>query len=189
MAKSVGFIQAAVLRLSGIIYALLRLSRAGRVEYRWETVGVIQVVRQIVGASQVTMAERGATVQVSDLPPVWGDRTAVEQAFANLVGNALTYLDPARPCTIEIGVLDDGAAARTYFVRDNGLGIAEEHRKKIFQAFKRAHPGVGSGEGLGLAIVSRVVERHRRKVWVESRPGEGSTFYVTLPTPLAMDGR
>ena len=191
MAKSVGFIQTAVLRLSGIIDALLRLSRAGRIEYRWEVVDLDRVVAQVVGAAQGTITERGAVVRVGDLPAARGDRTALEQLFGNLIGNALTYLDPARPGVIEVGCLPPGAPGapdvpsgfRTYFVRDNGLGIAEGHRQKIFQAFQRAHPGIGSGEGLGLAIVSRVAERHRGRVWVESRPGAGSTFFVALPAP------
>jgi PAS domain S-box-containing protein len=182
VAKSVGFIQAAVLRLAGIIDALLRLSRAGRVEYRWEAVDVAAVVGRVVAAAHGTAADRGAVVRVGELPAAWGDRTAVEQVFANLVGNALTYLDPARPGQVEVGALPpDDPGTHTYFVRDNGLGIADGHRQKIFQAFQRAHPGVGSGEGLGLAIVARVVERHHGRVWVESRPGEGSTFYVALP--------
>jgi signal transduction histidine kinase len=190
MARSIGFIQSAVLRLSGIIDALLRLSRAGRVEYRREAVDTSGIVAQVVGAAQGTIAERGAVVRVGELPGVWGDRTAVEQVFGNLIGNALTYLDPARPGVIEVGCLPPGAPGvpngyRAYFVRDNGLGIAEGHRSKIFQAFQRAHPGIGSGEGLGLAIVARVAERHRGRVWVESEPGAGSTFFVTLPT----DGR
>jgi len=186
MAKSVGFIQSAVMRLSGIIDALLRLSRVGRVEYRRETVDVSRVIARVFESMQGTIAERGATVTAGDLPPVSGDPTAVEQVFANLVGNALTYLDAARPGQIEVGCHSaeaDGAPAgfRTYYVRDNGLGIAEAHRTKIFQAFQRAHPSVAKGEGLGLAIVSRVAERHRGRVWVESAVGQGSTFYVTLP--------
>lgn len=186
VAKSVGFIQSAVMRLSNIIDALLRLSRAGRVDYRLEALDVGEIVGRVVRAAHGTIADRGATVTVGDLPPVRGDRTAIEQLFGNLIGNALTYLDPSRAGTIEVGALDAADGVRTYFVRDNGLGIAEGHRHKIFQAFQRAHPGVGSGEGLGLAIVARVAERHRGRVWVESRPGEGSTFYVSLP---AADGR
>jgi signal transduction histidine kinase len=107
--------------------------------------------------------------------------------FGNLVGNALNYLDPARPGAVEVGCLpgEDGGQ-RTYFVRDNGLGIPEAHRQRIFQAFQRAHPGVGGGEGLGLAIVARVVERHRGRVWVDSTSGEGSTFFVALPAAPAV---
>lgn len=189
VAKSIGFILTAVLRLSGIIDAMLRLSRAGRVEYRWEVVDVVDVVDRVVGALQSTVAERGATVRVGELPPAWGDRTAVEQVFANLIGNALNYSDPSRPGEIEVGTVpSDADGMRTYFVRDNGLGIPEAHRAKIFLAFQRAHPGVGSGEGLGLAIVTRVLERHRGRVWVESNPGGGTIFYVALhaaPPPPA----
>ncbi len=150
-----------------------------------------RTVAQVVTAAQGTITERGAAVRVGDLPFVWGDRTAVEQVFGNLLGNALTYLNPKRPGEIVVGCLaaDAPEGFQTFFVRDNGLGIAEAHRQKIFQPFQRAHPGVGSGEGLGLAIVARVVERHRGRVWVESRAGEGSTFYVTLPTtPGAVGG-
>jgi signal transduction histidine kinase len=183
---AVGFIQSAVMRVSGIIDALLRLSRAGRVEYRWAAVDVAELVGRVVAAAQGTIAERGATVRVGALPPAWGDGTAIEQVFGNLVGNALAYLDPTRPGEVEVGALAaDPEGGVTYFVRDNGLGIAEGLQARIFQAFQRAHPGVGSGEGLGLAIVSRVVERHRGRVWVESLPGRGSTFYVGLPPPAS----
>jgi PAS domain S-box-containing protein len=187
IAKSVGFIKSAVLRLAGIIDALLRLSRAGRVEYRWDSVDIDQVVGQVVAAAQNSISERQATVRLGDLPTVWGDRTAIEQVFGNLFGNALTYLNPGRPGEIEIGCLPPGSpdvpsGFHGFYVRDNGLGIPEGHLQKIFQAFQRAHPGVGSGEGLGLAIVSRIVERHRGRVWVHSKAGEGSTFYITLPT-------
>jgi signal transduction histidine kinase len=149
-------------------------------------VDVAGVVGQVVAAARATVDEKGADIRIGELPPAWGDRTAVEQVFANLLGNALTYLDPARPGVVEVGALPDGAAAsppgcHSYFVRDNGLGIPEPHRARIFQAFQRAHPGVGSGEGLGLAIVARVAERHRGKAWVESAAGEGSTFFVALP--------
>ncbi|MBN9517876.1 PAS domain S-box protein [bacterium] len=186
MAKAMGFIQTAVLRLSGIIEALLRLSRAGRVEYRWEAVDARRVADRVVGSMQTTITDRGATVTLGDLSPAWGDPTAVEQVFANLIGNALAYLDPARPGRVEVGCLPaEAGAQRTYFVRDNGLGIAEAHRAKIFQVFQRAHPGVGAGEGIGLAIVARIAERHRGRVWVESEAGAGSTFYVTLPAPPA----
>jgi light-regulated signal transduction histidine kinase (bacteriophytochrome) len=78
----------------------------------------------------------------------------------------------------------------TYYVKDNGLGIAEGHRNKVFQAFQRLHPGAAPGEGIGLAIVRRIVERHRGKIWLESTVGQGSTFFVTLPSREAeRDGR
>ena len=92
MAKSLGFIQAAVLRLANIIDALLRLSRAGRVEYRMQEVDVRRIVVRIVAALQATIAEKQAAVRFENLPPILGDPTALEQVFANLIANALTYL-------------------------------------------------------------------------------------------------
>ena len=189
MATSTHFIREAVKRLSGIIDALLRLSRVGRLEYRWQRVDLDPIVARVVDAMGGTLAERGATVVVDDLPPVWGDPTALEQVFANLIGNAVLYLDPERPGLIEVGCTEnedgDGAARnrrfRTYHVKDNGIGIPSDAIDKVFQVFQRLHPKHADGEGLGLTIVQRIVERHDGEVWVESREGEGSTFFVRLP--------
>jgi signal transduction histidine kinase len=192
MPEAIHFIQTGVLRLSGIIDALLRLSRVGRLEYQWQTVDVGAVVRRIVESLRGTIADRGDVVQIDELPALWGDPTAVEQVFANLIGNALTYHVPNRPVRVEVGSAGpprSGAARlRTYYVRDNGLGIPDAYQQKIFQAFQRVHPEVTGGEGMGLAIVRRIVERHGGEVWLESTVGEGSCFFVALPAPPA-DGR
>jgi|GEM_PF-1162004 len=188
MGESIRFIQTAVTRLSNIIDALLRLSRAGRVEYQPQHVETTAVVRRIVEAMSNTISERGTTVTISDLPSVWADPVAVEQVFANLIGNALNYLDPKRPGQVEIGV-DTKAAGlagsttdmHVFHVRDNGLGISEAGLGKIFHAFQRLHPDVARGEGMGLAIVRRIVERHGGEIWVESSVGRGTTFYLSLP--------
>ena len=188
MATSTHFIREAVKRLSGIIDALLRLSRVGRLEYRWRRVDLDPIVGRVVDAMGGTLAERGADVAVEDLPPAWGDPTALEQVFANLIGNAVLYLDPGRPGRIEVGCEDadngggDGPGFRTYYVKDNGIGVPKEAADKIFQIFQRLRPKHADGEGMGLALVQRIVERHEGEVWVESSEGEGSTFFVRLPT-------
>jgi PAS domain S-box-containing protein len=182
MAEALRFIHTGVRRMSGIIDALLRLSRAGRIDQQRQRVDVASLVKQVVESMRTTITDRGATVVIRDLPPAWGDPVALEQVFANLIGNALKYLDPRRPGRVEVG--NAGAAADrcpTYSVRDNGLGIPAACHEKIFQAFQRAHPDAAPGEGMGLAIVRRVVERHHGRVWVESAPGQGSTFFVALP--------
>lgn len=188
MPDSIHFIQNAVTRLSAIIDSLLRLSRAGRVEYRMQPLDLDATLGRVVEALRDSIAEKGAEVAVDDLPPALGDPTIVEQVFANLLSNAVKYLDPARPGRIEVGAEPDGGDApgfRTYHVRDNGLGIPEAHQAKLFLAFQRLHPGVAQGEGIGLALVRRMVERHGGKIWAESEAGVGSTFFVTLP---ASDG-
>jgi signal transduction histidine kinase len=190
VADSIQFIQTAVSRLSVIIDALLRLSRAGRVEYRWQPVDVGATVRRVVEALGATIAGRGAKVAAGPMPPAWGDPTAIEQVFANLVGNAVNYLDPARPGEVEVGVLDgDGQDPSiapghlTYYVRDNGLGIPESGMSKLFLAFQRFHEGRAKGEGIGLALVRKIVERHGGRIRVESERGVGTTFFVELPGP------
>lgn len=186
MQESIRFIQTAVTRLSGIIDALLRLSRVGRVEYQLQEIDTSRLVANVVESMSGTIFECGATVRVFDLPAAFGDANAVEQIFANLIGNSLKYCDPNRPCEVEVG-FDANAVdvpancAGAYFVRDNGLGIAATYLPKVFQAFKRLHPNVADGEGMGLAIVRRMVERLGGKVWVTSVVGGGSTFFVALP--------
>ena len=181
MAESVRFIQTAVSRSANIIEALLRLSRAGRVEYLWQRVNVDQVVHRVVDAIRGTSLQKGVRVTVGELPPAWGDPTAVEQIFGNLLSNALNYLDPGRPGQIEIGSRPGEAGATTYWVKDNGLGIPEAYLGKLFVAFQRLHGNVAPGEGIGLALVRRVVERHSGRIWAESEEGAGTTFFLTLP--------
>ena len=184
MAEPVTFIQTAVTRLSAIIDALLRLSRAGRVEYQRKDVDTAEVARRVIDATRSVMSEKKAQVSiVGGLPRVWGDPTAVEQIFANLIGNALNYLDRKRPGVIEVGssAYEGDPGLVTCYVKDNGLGIPEAYLGKIFGIFQRVHGNVAVGEGIGLALVRRMVERHGGRIWVESTENVGSTFFVALP--------
>lgn len=183
---SIGFIQSAVTRLSGIVDALLRLSRAGRVELSAQPVPLPDIVERIVRSMRATIEERGAEVTVDPLPTVAGDAVAVEQVLANLVGNALAYLDPARPGRVHVGVdSSDGVPPHrvTVFVRDNGLGIPARYMSKLFMPFERLHGNVAQGEGIGLALCKRIVDRLGGRIWAESTEGSGTTFFLSLPRP------
>ncbi|MFM0336196.1 sensor histidine kinase [Paraburkholderia fungorum] len=182
--EALHYLQTAVLRASHIIDALLRLSRVGHVEYRQQKVEVHDIVPRVVDAMQVSIRARHARVIVNELPAVWGDPTALEQVFANLIGNALNYLDPSREGRIEIGTTPAPPGVhslRIFYVRDNGLGIPAVAMPRLFNAFQRLHGNVAAGEGIGLALVRRVVERHGGRVWAESKEGVGTTFYLSLP--------
>ncbi|GLU31778.1 ATP-binding protein [Trinickia caryophylli] len=188
--EALHFLRTAVSRSASIIDALLRISRAGRLEYQWQRVSVARAVARVIESLHAQIGERGVAVSVGELPPVWGDPTAIEQIFSNLIGNAVNYLDPSRNGRIEVGALEPpppaepGARAprmRTYYVRDNGLGIPGAYMSKMFSAFQRLHGERAKGDGIGLALVRRVTERHGGRVWVESTEGAGSTFFVTLP--------
>lgn len=190
--EALHYLQSAVLRAAHIIDALLRLARVGRVEYQRRAVDVGDVVSRVLDAMHSTIHSRDAHVQVHALPLVWGDPTALEQVFANLIGNALNYLDPAREARIEIGTRPAPPGVQSWqivYVRDNGLGIPEVALPRLFQAFQRMHGDIAPGEGIGLALVRRVVERHGGRIWVESTEGEGATFFLSLPDAEAMAPR
>ncbi|WP_027814640.1 sensor histidine kinase [Paraburkholderia bannensis] len=228
VAESLQFLRQAVARSAAIIDALLRMSRAGRLEYRWQRVNVGRIVERALGGLAAGLAQR-AQIFVGELPPAWGDPAALEQIFGNLIDNALRHLDPSRPGLVEIGavVTDEadvagevqktreqaaegdamaaalpissiktseiatesprdaarmpGPRTRTYYVRDNGIGIPAAYLPQLFRAFQRLHGGQSDGQGTGLALARRIAERHGGRVWVESTEGTGSTFFVALP--------
>jgi signal transduction histidine kinase len=182
--EALHYLQTAVSRASHIIDALLRLSRVGRVEYRQQRVEVRDIVPRVIDAMQGSIRLHRARVSVGELPAVWGDPTALEQVFANLIGNAVNYLDPAREGRIEIGTTPAPPGVhslRIFYVRDNGMGIPAFALPRLFNAFQRLHGNTVAGEGIGLALVRRMVERHGGRIWVESKEGVGTTFYVSLP--------
>jgi signal transduction histidine kinase len=125
----------------------------------------------------------GAEVEVRDLPPAQADSAALEQVFGNLLGNALQYRDRSHPCRIEVGALAASRAAgpNVYYVKDNGLGIPEASMPKLFTALQRLHPDAAPGEGIGLAMVRRILERMHGRIRAESRVGTGTTFFIELP--------
>lgn len=186
MNESLRFLQNAVLRTANIIDALLRLSRAGRLDYQQQTVDVAPIVHRVIDAMQGTIRARKAQITVLPLPVSCGDATAIDQIFSNLISNAVHYLDPQREGRIEVGCLPPKPAEvlHTYYVKDNGLGIPEAYRSKAFTVFQRFHANTVKGEGIGLALVLRVVERQGGRIWFESEEGSGTTFFVALPSAM-----
>lgn len=172
-------------RLSAMIDALLEFSRVGRTELDVSKTDLGAVVGEVVESLRVMIAERKANVRVeTPLPVVVCSAPLVAEVFRNLIENALKYNDRPDP-RVEIGVLPPECSGRgvpVFTVRDNGIGIRERHFEAIFRLFKRLNgrDQFGSGTGIGLTIVKKIVERHGGSVWVESTLGEGSTFHFTL---------
>lgn len=182
-ARSIKYISTAVDRLSTIINSLLQLSRAGRVNYEKKMVETKPIVEKILATMRGSIEEKKVEVSVGDLAAVYGDATAVEQIFANILSNAIKFIDANRPGKIEVGVRWDLSTSdlTTFYFKDNGMGFPDTFSKKLFLPFQRYHSVATEGEGMGLALVYRVVERHHGKIWAESKLYEGTTFFLSLP--------
>ncbi len=170
-------------RLGKLIDDLLTLSRAGRVIGTPRALDWEAIVETILADLQLLITRHpGCVIRVEGtLPGVQGDPERITQLLVNLVSNALKYNESVTP-EVVIGAAGENGPFATLFVRDNGMGIDPRHHEQIFRIFRRLHrQDEYEGTGAGLAICKKVVEAHGGRIWVESAPGQGSTFYFTLP--------
>jgi chemotaxis family two-component system sensor kinase Cph1 len=167
-------------RMDDLLETLLQYSRTGRVELEIKKTGVDAIVDEALVACQRLILERGTRIRrQGSLGSVYCDRVRLGEVFTNLIANAAKYNDKADRW-VEIGV--EIGPPRRYYVKDNGIGIEADAMERIFEIFRRAHgpKAFGGGVGAGLTISRRIVERHGGRLWVDSEPGRGSTFYFTL---------
>jgi PAS domain S-box-containing protein len=188
MGGALRYISASADKFERLIDALLRLSRQGRQVYQLTRVNVWDLATNAVATYQQAIIEAGAEVEVDELPSVTADATALGQVFSNLIGNCIKYRSPDRSLKIEVGGQVEKGVVH-YWVRDNGLGIPEYGKTKLFQVFQRFHPRQAVGEGMGLAIAHRIVERHGGKIWAESQEGQGAAFHFSLPAIPVLTSR
>jgi signal transduction histidine kinase len=178
--EALGFIEASVMRMDHFINTLLKLSRLGRRELRFEKVDMVAVVQRICKTLAHQIDQAGIQINVDLLPTVVADLTSIEQIMGNILTNAVQYLDPQRPGQIDITATE--TSGETIFqIRDNGYGIAEDDMHKVFEPFRRAGLQKVAGEGMGLAYVQTMVRRHGGRIWCQSKLGEGTTFNFSLP--------
>lgn len=180
--ESLKFISAGTVKIKVLLDGLLRVSRIGTTDILIEKLDVSGLVGKVIDATRFQIEENNVSIKVKNLPDCLGDAGQVNQIFSNLVDNALKYMHPDRTPAIRISGEVEGDMS-VYCIEDNGLGIRKEHQEKVFDVFHRLHPGGEvQGEGLGLTITSRILDRHNGSIWLESELDKGTRFYISLPT-------
>jgi PAS domain S-box-containing protein len=172
----------AVDRMQALLNDLLELSRVGRIINTPEDIPFRQIVDETIDLLSGPIEARKISLQVEEnLPTIHGDHTRLIEIMQNLISNAVKFMGGQLHPEIKIGTRgndDDGKPI--LFVRDNGMGIEPEYHDRIFGLFNRLHPEI-DGTGIGLTLIQRIVEVHGGRIWLESQPGEGTTFLFTLP--------
>ncbi|MER3462640.1 MAG: hypothetical protein C4342_06575 [Armatimonadota bacterium] len=168
-------------RMQKLIQDLLAYSRVGTHGRALEPTDAGEVLRKTLEDLHLAIEESGATVEVGPLPTVLADRSQLTQVFQNLLANALKFRHPERPLHLRVEAARHDGMWR-FMVQDNGIGVESQYFERIFVIFQRLHGREDyPGSGIGLAVCKKIVERHGGKIWLESKPGEGSTFYFTWP--------
>jgi signal transduction histidine kinase len=182
-------IREAALRMGHMIEVFLGFSRLGRAELNASRVPLNGLVAQIVVELEPETRGREVVWKIEALPEVLGDPMLLRRVWSNLLGNALKYTRTRPIAQIEVGSAPQEPhrpGQVTVYVRDNGVGFDPAYASRLFTVFQRLHHSSEfEGDGLGLAIVRRIVQRHHGRVWAEGVPGRGATFFLTLPLAQA----
>gem|GEM_PF-998149 len=179
----------ATTRMKGLIDDLLMLSRVSRPSEAFKAVPLSAVVADIRTDMEFTVRQKGVRFVIpADLPTVHGNETQLKILFRNLIGNAVKFNNRVDPL-VEIGFRNAENNCYLLHVKDNGIGIDKEFHEKVFVIFQRLHRREEyEGTGAGLAIVKKIVEIHKGKIWIESEVGKGSTFFFTIPRGNIQEG-
>lgn len=168
-------------RMRHIILDLLDFSRIGRINMERVKVDVNRVLQEVISLNNNIITESRAIIEtVDEMPVIDAAKGPMHQLFQNLLNNAIKYREKGKQPVVYISCKEDEEYWQ-FSVRDNGIGINPEYTDKIFNIFQRLHGNDKySGTGMGLAICKKIVEDHGGEIWVESKEGEGSTFFFTM---------
>lgn len=173
-------VRAGAQRMGELIDGLLVLSRVTRKPLTRSVVPLDALAHRVLERLRESDRERTVEVTIAEPMEDVGDPQLIESIFENLLGNAWKFSAGREPARIEVGLTYEGAVP-VYYVRDNGAGFKMEYADKLFVPFQRLHSEREfSGTGIGLATTQRIVHRHGGRIWAESRPGQGATFFFTL---------
>jgi signal transduction histidine kinase len=186
--EAIGFIRSSAAKMNNLINAIMKLSREGRRTLVRERIDLKEVITANAAAIQYQLSEAGGEINLSlDVPPLFNDRLSLEQIFGNLLDNAVKYRSQKRPLRIVVRARAGEGDRIVVEIEDNGRGIAEQDKKRIFELFKRSGAQDQPGEGIGLAYVQAVVRNLGGDISVTSALDEGTTFRVELPRDLPQE--
>lgn len=176
-----GFVRQGVIRMGTLIGDLLKFSSTVHEdELPMENANLSAALAEAISVLKNRIEESGAVITAQPLPTVLGDSAQLAHVFQNLLSNALKYRQTERTLQIDVSV-EGSDEDWVVSVRDNGIGFAPQYAERIFGLFKRLHKSDYPGTGLGLALCKRIIERYGGIMWADGRPGEGATFYFSLP--------
>jgi signal transduction histidine kinase len=181
--RLLGVVRASSQLMGRLIDALLDFARLGREPLRTRPVELDELVNQVIDELRANVGGRSVEFAVGKLGTAVADPALLKQVLANLLGNAIKFTRDSNPAVVAVGCRKEAetGAANVYYVKDNGAGFDMRYSDKLFGVFQRLHRAEEyEGTGIGLSIVQRVITRHGGRVWADSRPGEGATFYFTL---------
>lgn len=179
--RLLGIVQGEAHRMGELIDDLLAFSRLGRQAMQKADLDMTQMARATYEGLAAQQPDGNVAFHLGSLPRARGDRVLLGQVWANLLSNALKFSAKQAQPRIEVSAVSD-EKEHIYFVRDNGVGFDPRYQSKLYGVFQRLHESSEfPGTGVGLALVHRIVARHGGRVWADSKPNEGATFYFTLP--------
>lgn len=175
-------IQRASFRMKDLIEDLLGYSRLSYIPDKFEPVILDEVIKEVLDDLEIQIQSAGGGFDLGKLPIVEADKTLIRQVFQNIITNALKYSKPDISPMIKISSIATEKNSFQISFEDNGIGFDEKYKEQIFQPLKRLHSDSNvSGSGMGLFICQKIIDRHHGTITAKSRPGEGSTFIITLP--------
>ncbi|MBK9391184.1 MAG: GHKL domain-containing protein [Bacteroidetes bacterium] len=164
-----------------LIDELLAFSRIGRSEINTSKIDMNNLVKTVINEITTPEERNLIKIKINKLPSAYGDPAVIKQVITNLLSNAIKYSSKKEKPSINIG-WEQTKYNQAYFVKDNGVGFDMKYSNKLFGVFQRLHSTKEfEGNGVGLAIVQRIIHRHGGKVWAEGEVGMGATFFFTLP--------
>lgn len=179
--KSLDFVFSSVEKMDSLINGLLQISRTGRMELKTTDIDIKELLESVKKEFEYEIESFNGELVINDLPNCKGDRQLLGQVFSNLIGNAIKYRSKKRDLEVVIKGEDKGNSV-LYSVSDNGIGIPDSYLEKIWNVFYRVDPkSEMQGEGIGLNIAKRIMEKHMGELWVESKEDVGSTFFIEVP--------